>query len=97
MDLTSPLVLGGLSFTPTSFPIQGQSFDGCIRNVRLNHVPLDLGDPIFNQDSEIGCSRKKNFCTEESCTKNGECASLWDNATCVCKEKYAGKTCEIGK
>ncbi|XP_028397978.1 cadherin EGF LAG seven-pass G-type receptor 2-like [Dendronephthya gigantea] len=95
MDLTSPLVLGGLSVTPTSFPIQGKSFNGCIRNVRLNHAPLDLGDPIFNQNSKIGCNRKKDFCTDESCTQNGKCASSWEKATCVCQEKYAGKKCEI--
>ena len=95
MDLTFPLLLGGLSFTPSSFPIQGHSFNGCIRNVKLNHAPLDMGSPIFNRNSRIGCGRKRDFCTKDLCGKNGKCVSSWDEATCVCEEEYVGKRCEI--
>lgn len=97
MDLTSPLLLGGLSFTSTSFTIQGRGFDGCIRNVKLNHVPLDLGSPIFNQSTKIGCNRKRNFCTKDTCDKKGKCVSLWGTAACVCDDDYVGERCEISK
>jgi hypothetical protein len=97
MDLTSPLLLGGLSFTPSSFPIQGLSFNGCIRNVKLNHVPLDLGSPIFNQNTRIGCNAKRDFCSKDSCSNNSACVNSWNRSTCVCKEGFVGAKCEISK
>ena len=97
MDLTSPLLLGGLSFVPVNFPIQGLSFNGCIRNVRLNRVPLDLGNPIYNQNTKIGCEKKRDFCSKDTCSNNGKCTSSWDGATCACKQEFAGRKCEISK
>lgn len=94
MDLTSPLFLGGIP-SPTPY-LRGLGFNGCIRNVRINEVPLDMGLPIYNRNTRIGCNRKRDFCKSDSCSQHGTCVNSWDRMICVCDEGYAGERCEKG-
>ena len=97
MDVTSPLLLGGLPFSPGEHPITPKSLDGCIRNVLVNQAPLNLGSPIAEKNTRVGCDAKKDFCVKNPCINQGKCISSWKSALCQCPEEFAGKTCEISK
>uniref|UniRef100_A0A8D0AXG8 Cadherin EGF LAG seven-pass G-type receptor 1 n=1 Tax=Sander lucioperca TaxID=283035 RepID=A0A8D0AXG8_SANLU len=96
LDLTGPLLLGGVPNLPEDFPVRNRDFVGCMRNLSIDSKPIDMASYIANNGTAAGCPAKKNFCTNDVCQNGGVCVSKWDTYSCDCPTGYGGKNCEQG-
>ncbi|KAF7216714.1 protein crumbs homolog 2a [Nothobranchius furzeri] len=81
----------------------GGHFKGCLQDVRLDSVHLDLtGSSDPNKDTYLssdyenvmeGCI-SDDTCKIQPCQNGGECSITFNDFTCTCLEDYTGKTCE---
>lgn len=70
LDLTGPLLLGGVPDLPESFPVRTRHFVGCIRNLQVDSRHVDMADFIANNGTVPGMgawggARPGAPCTEE--------------------------------
>ena len=72
LDLTGPLLLGGLVQLPVIFPVLYKHFTGCIRNVYIDHKFLDLSQPLYNNGTSAKCKAMGNTCAYKPCER-GTC------------------------
>ncbi|KAK2494566.1 hypothetical protein MC885_008067 [Smutsia gigantea] len=93
LDLTGPLLLGGVPDLPESFPVQTRHFVGCMRNLQVDSRHVDLADFIANNGTVPGCSAKKNVCDSDTCHNGGTCVNQWDAFSCQCPLGFGGKSC----
>ncbi|TFK00729.1 izumo sperm-egg fusion protein 3 [Platysternon megacephalum] len=93
LDLTGPLLLGGVPDLPESFPVHNRQFVGCIRNLLIDNRQLDMADFIANNGTVPGCSAKKNVCDSNTCHNGGTCVNQWDTFSCQCPLGFGGKNC----
>ncbi|XP_062373889.1 cadherin EGF LAG seven-pass G-type receptor 1-like [Sardina pilchardus] len=96
LDLTGPLLLGGVPNLPEDFPILNRDFRGCMRNLTIDSRPLDMASYIANNGTEAGCRAKSNFCTRSVCVNGGQCENRWGTYSCDCPTGYGGKNCDQG-
>ncbi len=54
LDLTGPLLLGGVPNLPEDFPVQNRDFVGCIRNLTIDSKPIDMASFIANNGTLAG-------------------------------------------
>uniref|UniRef100_A0A3Q3J3E4 Cadherin EGF LAG seven-pass G-type receptor 1 n=1 Tax=Monopterus albus TaxID=43700 RepID=A0A3Q3J3E4_MONAL len=94
LDLTGPLLLGGVPNLPEDFPVRNRDFVGCMRNLSIDSKPIDMASYIANNGTTAGCPAKKNFCTKDVCQNGGVCVSKWNTYSCDCPTGYGGKNCE---
>ncbi|XP_027875467.1 cadherin EGF LAG seven-pass G-type receptor 1 isoform X3 [Xiphophorus couchianus] len=94
LDLTGPLLLGGVPNLPEAFPVRNRNFVGCMRNLTIDSKPIDMASYIANNGTAAGCPAKKNFCTNDVCLNGGVCVSKWNTYSCNCPTGYGGKNCE---
>ncbi|XP_033930567.1 cadherin EGF LAG seven-pass G-type receptor 1 isoform X1 [Pseudochaenichthys georgianus] len=94
LDLTGPLLLGGVPNLPEDFPVRNREFVGCMRNLTIDSKPIDMASYIANNGTAAGCPAKKNFCTDDVCQNGGVCVSKWSTYSCDCPTGYGGKNCE---
>ncbi|MEE6481192.1 hypothetical protein FKM82_012777 [Ascaphus truei] len=94
LDLTGPLLLGGVPNLPEDFPVQNRQFIGCIRNLTIDNKAVDMASFIANNGTLEGCSAKRNFCDTSSCQNGGTCVNKWNTYYCECPLHYGGKNCE---
>ncbi|KAG5267991.1 hypothetical protein AALO_G00228220 [Alosa alosa] len=94
LDLTGPLLLGGVPNLPEDFPILNRDFRGCMRNLTIDSRPLDMASYIANNGTEAGCRAKSNFCTRSVCVNGGQCENKWGTYSCDCPTGYGGKNCD---
>uniref|UniRef100_A0AAQ5Y510 Cadherin EGF LAG seven-pass G-type receptor 1 n=1 Tax=Amphiprion ocellaris TaxID=80972 RepID=A0AAQ5Y510_AMPOC len=94
LDLTGPLLLGGVPNLPEDFPVRNRDFVGCMRNLSIDSKPIDMASYVANNGTTAGCAAKKNFCTNEVCQNGGVCVSRWNTYSCDCPTGYGGKNCE---
>ncbi|XP_047431473.1 cadherin EGF LAG seven-pass G-type receptor 1 isoform X3 [Mugil cephalus] len=94
LDLTGPLLLGGVPNLPEDFPVRNRDFVGCMRNLSIDSRPIDMASYIANNGTTEGCPAKKNFCTSDVCQNGGVCVNKWNTYSCDCPTKYGGKHCE---
>ncbi|XP_063783179.1 cadherin EGF LAG seven-pass G-type receptor 1 isoform X1 [Pseudophryne corroboree] len=94
LDLTGPLLLGGVPNLPEDFPIQNRQFIGCMRNLTIDNKPVDMASFIANNGTLAGCSAKKNFCDTSFCQNGGTCVNRWNTYYCDCPLHFGGKNCE---
>uniref|UniRef100_A0AAY4D3X6 Cadherin EGF LAG seven-pass G-type receptor 1 n=1 Tax=Denticeps clupeoides TaxID=299321 RepID=A0AAY4D3X6_9TELE len=94
LDLTGPLLLGGVPNLPEDFPVQNRDFKGCMRNLTIDSKPMDMASFIANNGTEAGCKAKANFCTKNICQNGGHCENKWGTYSCDCPLGYGGKNCE---
>ncbi|XP_056107101.1 cadherin EGF LAG seven-pass G-type receptor 1 [Rhinichthys klamathensis goyatoka] len=94
LDLTGPLLLGGVPNLPEDFPIQNRDFVGCIRNLTIDSKPIDMAGFIANNGTTAGCAAKHDFCSLIVCLNGGVCVNRWNTHTCNCPLGYGGKNCE---
>lgn len=99
LDLTGPLQLGGLPAIPSNFPVRTKDFVGCISDLYVDHIFVDLNSFVADNGTNAGCPEKNAFCSSIPCKNNGVCREVWDGFICECTENFAGPTCEdeIGK
>ncbi|XP_073687546.1 cadherin EGF LAG seven-pass G-type receptor 1-like [Garra rufa] len=94
LDLTGPLLLGGVPNLPEDFPVQNRDFVGCIRNLTIDSKPIDMASFISNNGTSAGCAAKHDFCSLVVCQNGGVCVNRWNTHTCNCPLGYGGKNCE---
>uniref|UniRef100_A0A3Q3WKM9 Cadherin EGF LAG seven-pass G-type receptor 1 n=1 Tax=Mola mola TaxID=94237 RepID=A0A3Q3WKM9_MOLML len=94
LDLTGPLLLGGIPNLPEDFPVRNRDFVGCMRNLTIDSKPIDMDSYITNNGTTAGCPAKRNFCMNDVCQNGGVCVSKWNTYNCDCASGYGGKNCE---
>uniref|UniRef100_A0A667ZZJ2 Cadherin EGF LAG seven-pass G-type receptor 1 n=1 Tax=Myripristis murdjan TaxID=586833 RepID=A0A667ZZJ2_9TELE len=94
LDLTGPLLLGGVPNLPEDFPVRNRDFVGCMRNLSIDSKPTDMASFIANNGTTAGCPAKKNFCMKDVCQNGGVCVNKWNTYGCDCPTGYGGKNCE---
>ncbi|XP_042323272.1 cadherin EGF LAG seven-pass G-type receptor 1 isoform X2 [Sceloporus undulatus] len=94
LDLTGPLLLGGVPNLPEDFPVHNRQFVGCMRNLSIDSKPIDMASYIANNGTLAGCLAQKNYCTTNWCQNGGRCVNKWNTYSCECPLQYGGKNCE---
>ncbi|KAM9369337.1 LOW QUALITY PROTEIN: cadherin EGF LAG seven-pass G-type receptor 2 [Phaethornis superciliosus] len=94
LDLTGPLLLGGVPTLPESFPIRSRHFVGCMRHLHIDQRPVDMAAYIANNGTQPGCPAKKPLCDPSPCQHGGSCQQHWDSFSCLCPPGFGGKTCQ---
>ncbi|KAF7707587.1 cadherin EGF LAG seven-pass G-type receptor 1 isoform X2 [Silurus meridionalis] len=94
LDLTGPLLLGGIPDLPEDFPVRNRDFVGCIRNLTIDSKTIDMASFIANNGTAAGCLAKSNFCSSSVCHNGGLCVNKWNTYSCNCPLGYGGKSCE---
>lgn len=54
LDLTGPLLLGGVPKLPEDFPIRNRQFVGCMKNLRVDSQHVDMAGFIANNGTLPG-------------------------------------------
>lgn len=54
LDLTGPLLLGGVPDLPESFPVRTRHFVGCMRNLQVDSQHVDMANFIANNGTVPG-------------------------------------------
>uniref|UniRef100_A0A452RIE8 Cadherin EGF LAG seven-pass G-type receptor 1 n=1 Tax=Ursus americanus TaxID=9643 RepID=A0A452RIE8_URSAM len=94
LDLTGPLLLGGVPNLPEAFPVRNRQFVGCMRNLSVDGRNVDMASFIANNGTRAGCAAQRNFCEGTWCQNGGTCVSRWDTYLCECPLRFGGKNCE---
>uniref|UniRef100_A0A3B3SA85 Cadherin EGF LAG seven-pass G-type receptor 1 n=1 Tax=Paramormyrops kingsleyae TaxID=1676925 RepID=A0A3B3SA85_9TELE len=94
LDLTGPLLLGGVPNLPEDFPVRNLDFVGCMRNLTIDSKPMDMTSFIANNGTTAGCAAKRDFCSTSVCQNGGTCVNRWNTYYCNCPLGYGGKNCE---
>lgn len=74
LDLTGPLLLGGVPDLPENFPIRMRHFVGCMRNLQVDSRRVDMADFIANNGTMPGMGARVG----RSCVWSGD-ASLCES------------------
>ncbi|XP_067272650.1 cadherin EGF LAG seven-pass G-type receptor 2 [Pseudorasbora parva] len=94
LDLTGPLLLGGVPKLPEEFPVQSRQFIGCMKDLRIDKRSIDMAGFIANNGTLAGCSAKRHFCSNNPCLNGGSCVNLWGSFRCDCALGFGGRNCE---
>ncbi|NXH12743.1 CELR1 protein, partial [Bucco capensis] len=94
LDLTGPLLLGGVPNLPEDFPVHNRQFIGCMRNLSIDSKPIDMASFIANNGTLPGCAAQRNYCEANWCQNGGTCINKWNTYMCECPVRYGGKNCE---
>ncbi|NWR73985.1 CELR1 protein, partial [Centropus unirufus] len=94
LDLTGPLLLGGVPNLPEDFPVHNRQFIGCMRNLSIDSKPIDMASFIANNGTLPGCAAQRNYCENNWCQNGGTCVNKWNTYICECPVRYGGKNCE---
>uniref|UniRef100_H0VPZ8 Cadherin EGF LAG seven-pass G-type receptor 1 n=1 Tax=Cavia porcellus TaxID=10141 RepID=H0VPZ8_CAVPO len=94
LDLTGPLLLGGVPNLPEDFPVRNRQFVGCMRNLSIDGQSVDMAGFIANNGTRAGCAAQRNFCEAAVCQHGGTCVNRWSTYLCHCPLHFGGKNCE---
>ncbi|KAK2497570.1 hypothetical protein MC885_008384, partial [Smutsia gigantea] len=94
LDLTGPLLLGGVPNLPEDFPVHNRQFVGCMRSLSVDGRSVDMASFIANNGTRAGCTAQRNFCDGAWCQNGGTCVSRWNTYLCECPLRFGGKNCE---
>lgn len=59
LDLTGPLLLGGVPDLPEDFPVRSRDFEGCIRDLNIDGWQLDMARFIANNGTNAGTTEQQ--------------------------------------
>uniref|UniRef100_F7FEK7 Cadherin EGF LAG seven-pass G-type receptor 3 n=1 Tax=Ornithorhynchus anatinus TaxID=9258 RepID=F7FEK7_ORNAN len=97
LDLTGPLLLGGVPNLPENFPVAHKEFVGCMRDLFIDNKRIDLASYIANNGTAAGCHAKHSFCDSNPCKNGGSCSVTWGSFHCECPVGFGGKDCRHGE
>ncbi|XP_040214880.1 cadherin EGF LAG seven-pass G-type receptor 3 [Rana temporaria] len=95
LDLTGPLLLGGVPNLPENFPVTHREFIGCMKDLYIDSRKIDLASYIANNGTNAGCNAKQSYCDSNPCKNGGTCSLIWGTFTCDCPLGFGGKDCKI--
>ncbi|XP_041081369.1 cadherin EGF LAG seven-pass G-type receptor 3-like, partial [Polyodon spathula] len=93
LDLTGPLLLGGVPNLPENFPVLSREFIGCMKDLHIDNRRIDMAGYIANNGTLPGCSAKLSFCDGNPCKNGGTCRVSWKTFSCECPLGFGGKDC----
>uniref|UniRef100_H3BE22 Cadherin EGF LAG seven-pass G-type receptor 3 n=1 Tax=Latimeria chalumnae TaxID=7897 RepID=H3BE22_LATCH len=93
LDLTGPLLLGGVPNLPENFPVINREFIGCMKDLHVDDKRIDMAAYIANNGTSAGCSAKRTFCDISPCKNGGSCLVTWETFRCECPLGFGGKDC----
>ncbi|XP_053785575.1 cadherin EGF LAG seven-pass G-type receptor 3 isoform X1 [Desmodus rotundus] len=95
LDLTGPLLLGGVPNLPENFPVSHKDFIGCMRDLHIDGRQVDMAAFVANNGTMAGCQAKLHFCDSNPCKSNGICSERWGGFSCDCPVGFGGKDCRL--
>lgn len=95
LDLTGPLLLGGVPNLPENFPVSHKDFVGCMRDLHIDGRRVDMASFVANNGTVAGCQAKLHFCDSGPCKNNGICSERWGGFSCDCPVGFGGKDCRL--
>lgn len=54
LDLTGPLLLGGVPNLPEDFPVRNRDFVGCMRDLTIDSKTVDMASFVANNGTAAG-------------------------------------------
>ena len=94
--LTSPLFLGGVPNGLVTDSVSRSGFNGCIRDVQVNNMSLDLIQDRIYGLGLLECSQ--SICPRVQCLNGGSCEDsnvTMSGFVCSCPHGYSGTYCEV--
>ncbi|XP_006873718.1 PREDICTED: cadherin EGF LAG seven-pass G-type receptor 3 [Chrysochloris asiatica] len=95
LDLTGPLLLGGVPNLPENFPVSHKDFIGCMRDLYIDGRQVDMAAFVANNGTMAGCQAKLRFCDSSPCKNSGLCSERWGSYICDCPVGFGGKDCRL--
>ncbi|XP_014647237.1 PREDICTED: cadherin EGF LAG seven-pass G-type receptor 3 isoform X4 [Ceratotherium simum simum] len=95
LDLTGPLLLGGVPNLPENFPVSHKDFVGCMRDLHIDGRRVDMAAFVANNGTTAGCQAKLHFCDSGPCKNSGFCSERWGGFSCDCPVGFGGKDCRL--
>nr|XP_017451421.1 cadherin EGF LAG seven-pass G-type receptor 3 isoform X4 [Rattus norvegicus] len=95
LDLTGPLLLGGVPNLPENFPVSRKDFIGCMRDLHIDGRRVDMAAFVANNGTTAGCQAKSHFCASGPCKNGGLCSERWGGFSCDCPVGFGGKDCRL--
>lgn len=92
LDLTTPLLVGGVPTLPERYQVRSKHFIGCIRDLYIDQQLVDMSSYVANHGSQSGCKAMRK-CIDSPCS-HGSCESVLGAYKCNCGGDYGGKRCE---
>ncbi|XP_041733156.1 protocadherin Fat 4 isoform X2 [Coregonus clupeaformis] len=74
--------------------VQTHDFVGCVRNMKVNGIPLGPSKALAAYNFLERCPRAAvSPCLSGPCLNGGVCQDLWSHYICQCTHRYTGTTC----
>ncbi|XP_062329447.1 protocadherin Fat 4 [Osmerus eperlanus] len=98
LDGASNMSLGGVrsieSILQIPTHIQSHDFVGCLRNVKVNGIPLVPSKALATYNILQSCPRDAvSPCDSSPCKNGGACQDMWSHYLCYCRNSYTGASC----
>ncbi|XP_076257873.1 neural-cadherin-like [Rhynchophorus ferrugineus] len=104
LNVNTPMQLGGIgsgAFEPQNYlwssAIRKQFFDGCIKNVKMNSLLIDLNKPALSENIFERCPHMEEACQKFQetigCGEHGDCSGNVNQAECQCHPSWTGLNC----
>ncbi|CAK8686091.1 unnamed protein product [Clavelina lepadiformis] len=94
LDLTSPLLLGGVPNLPEAYQVHSKAFRGCLRDLIVDEELVDFEDSIDNHGSGVGCPQMDTQCPAGWCYNQAKCDFNWNKYKCKCEDGFTGSRCQ---
>jgi len=99
LNLRTPLYIGGVSRSTRVAPSVEvdfhQGFQGCISQILIKNVALDLINDAISSNNVADCGDARP-CARRPCRNGGICEKVGSrDYRCICSPDYTGRDCEV--
>ncbi|KAG5837527.1 hypothetical protein ANANG_G00240250 [Anguilla anguilla] len=75
--------------------VRTHDFVGCVRNAKVNNIPLDPSRALASYNVLDRCPRRaSSLCDSGTCQNGGVCRDHWSHHTCECGDLFTGTSCQ---